>query len=185
MIMGSPTLALFYLSSLAGFVMVAGGVWLIYKEKLYIDKESREITEIEIPMFGKFRTNVPALMLFALGFVPLIFPMWRLSRELDKVHLLGSVEGAVMGNPVQVLAVAGTETLRNAREFELILPKDVAQSSYTLIYIQGSAIFEDHVQLKEEMDGKVHAPSHLVHPLPDPVKYAPNLPAVSPDFGSH
>ena len=50
---------LYYLCSVAGLVMVVGGIWLIYKEKIFIDRETKQITEIEIPGGWKFRTNIP------------------------------------------------------------------------------------------------------------------------------
>jgi hypothetical protein len=65
---------LYYLSSFAGLVMVAGGIWLLYKQKIYIDSESKQVIEVELPI-GKFKTNLPVLVLFALGFVPLIYPL--------------------------------------------------------------------------------------------------------------
>ena len=34
-------------------------IWLIYKEKIFIDRETKQITEIEIPGGWKFRTNIP------------------------------------------------------------------------------------------------------------------------------
>jgi hypothetical protein len=42
-------MVLFFMSTLAGFVMIAGGIWLIYKEKIYIDRESNKPVEVKLP----------------------------------------------------------------------------------------------------------------------------------------
>ncbi|MEA2599876.1 MAG: hypothetical protein QOF89_868 [Acidobacteriota bacterium] len=42
--MDTNALPLYYLSSFAGLIMVVGGIWLIYKEKIYIDSESKQVS---------------------------------------------------------------------------------------------------------------------------------------------
>jgi hypothetical protein len=42
-------MVLFFLSTIAGFVMIVGGMWLVYKEKIYIDRESKQPISIELP----------------------------------------------------------------------------------------------------------------------------------------
>src|SRR5215813_1014704 len=81
---------LLYLCSLAGFSMVVGGIWLIYKEKIYIDRESKQVTEVKTPL-GSFKTNIPALVLFALGFVPLIYPIVKSTELASEVKIIGKI----------------------------------------------------------------------------------------------
>lgn len=71
-------MVLFFMSTLAGFVMIAGGIWLIYKEKIYIDRESNKPVEVKLPVGFSFSSNYPALALFALGFFPLVYPFHEL-----------------------------------------------------------------------------------------------------------
>jgi hypothetical protein len=66
---------LFLMTALAGFIMVVGGIWLIYKEKIYIDRESQKPIEIKLPGNFSFTSNYPALALFVLGFFPLMYPL--------------------------------------------------------------------------------------------------------------
>ena len=40
----------YYLSSFVGLVMVVGGIWLLYKEKIYIDSEWKQVAAIETPI---------------------------------------------------------------------------------------------------------------------------------------
>jgi hypothetical protein len=136
------TLPLYYLSSLAGLGMVLGGIWLTYKQKIYINAESKEVTEIETPI-GKFRTNVPALALFALGFVPLIYPMIHSSQLREEVSLAGDIDGIGSHVPIDVLAVVRSETRYGPGKFHLAVPMGKGlESQYKVFYIMGTTIVD-------------------------------------------
>ena len=81
--METSLIPLFYLCSIARVVLVAGGTWLIYKQKICLDRESKEVAKIESPI-GKFKNNVPALVLMALGSVPRILPILRTEIPLRR-----------------------------------------------------------------------------------------------------
>lgn len=88
---------LFFMTALAGFVMIAGGMWLIYKEKIYIDRESNKPIEVKLPGNFSFTSNYPALALFALGFFPLVYPFHELPQLtkyilVRKVKFKGSIQ---------------------------------------------------------------------------------------------
>jgi hypothetical protein len=57
-------IALYYMCSTAGLVMIGGGIWLNYKQKIYIDREWKRPVEINTPR-GNFKSNYPALVVFA------------------------------------------------------------------------------------------------------------------------
>lgn len=82
--------------------MVVVGIWLIYQQKIYIDAESKQVTEIETPI-GKFRTNLPALVLFAFGFVPLVYPIVQAKSFAQKLETCGDMEAGAF--PVNVYAI--------------------------------------------------------------------------------
>ena len=84
-------IVLFLITALAGFIMIAGGMWLIYKEKIYIDRESNQPIEVKLPGNFSFRSNYPALALFALGFFPLVYPFHELP-VLTKYVLVRNVK---------------------------------------------------------------------------------------------
>jgi hypothetical protein len=152
--MENSIIPLYYLCSIAGFIMVVGGIWLIYKQKIYIDRESKQVTEIETPI-GKFKTNIPALVLFALGFVPLIYPIVKMSeftKEITKeVKIVGNVKSSV--HPVQVYAVLQMDSLIQDRDFSLWVPSSF--SEYRIIYITGNSVSEDLVDLQKKKSGEI------------------------------
>ena len=153
---------LYYLSSLAGLIMVAGGIWLLYKQKIYIDKESSQVTEIETPL-GKFKTNIPALVLFALGFIPLIYPIVQSSGFAEEVRIMGNVKASTF--PVQVYAVIKSDSLLENRDFSLLVPVLKGGSEeYKIIYIAGSIILEDRADLTKKQNEELHLQAKEIFP---------------------
>jgi hypothetical protein len=119
-----PRMALYYASALAGFVMVVGGIWLIYKEKIYIDRESQQPIEIQSPL-GTFKSNYPALTLFALGFFPLVYPIYSVNNltqyvRVETIPIKGPVD--VSAYPAFVFAVREEATVRSRGEFRVQVP---------------------------------------------------------------
>lgn len=147
---------LYYLCEVGGLVMIGGGILLIYKEKIYIDRETKQVTEVEVPFFGKLKTNVPALALFALGFIPLIYPLIGIRTAYLRVR--GSVSSQL--RPVFVYAVVEVRALENGNgEFDLPIPV-LQNPSYTpeVVYVAGTdPILVRHysVQMDEQNKGVI------------------------------
>lgn len=145
--------ALYYMCSFAGLVMVVGGIWLVYKQKIYLDHEGKTVTEIETPI-GKFKTNYPALVLFALGFIPLIYPMAKSSGIAEQIRIRGSVKSDV--HPVFIYASTWSDALQQDREFSLSLPKlHDAGENYKVVYIAGDTVLDDPIDLADSKQGEV------------------------------
>ena len=173
----SSIIPLYYLSSLAGLVMVVGGIWLLYKEKIYIDSESKQVTETETPI-GKFKTNLPALVLFALGFIPLSYPIYQCAGIRSQLSLKGRVEGDAF--PVQVYAVVGTDSLNQPREFSLRVPE---LQDYKILYVvPGEPVVDYQPDVREAKEGELRVPlAKLVASRKE--RYKPNdLQPVPPEF---
>jgi hypothetical protein len=159
--------------SFAGLIMVGGGIWLIYKEKIYIDRESKQVTEIETP-FGKFKTNIPALALFILGFFPLIYPLYATTNllhvKLVKIH--GEVRGNVF--PVLVHAIIKSDPLQQEREFVLNLPLfDNTSGDYRILYVAGNILMEDMIDLNKAKGGEIELSAKDINFTLK--KYEPNI----------
>lgn len=168
---------LYLLCSLAGFIMVAGGIWLIYKQKIYIDRESKQVTEIETPM-GKFKTNVPALVLFALGFFPLVFPIYRIEKLGKEIPVTGNLKADVF--PVMVYAVVRSDTLLGPGGYSLQVP-GAGGGECKILYVAGSSVAEARADLTELKDGKVVLPEKEILAVV-PAYKANALPPVPSEF---
>jgi hypothetical protein len=137
-------MVLFFMSTLAGFVMIAGGVWLIYKEKIYIDRESNKPVEVKLPGGFSFSSNYPALALFALGFFPLVYPFHELPL-LTKYILVRNVKikGLVQSDEYPALVYAAGipyPVEKTEAGFNIAVPVTKADEEYRVLLI-----VNDHV----------------------------------------
>ncbi len=170
---------LYYLSSLAGLIMVAGGIWLLYKQKIYIDKESEQVTEIETPI-GKFKTNIPALVLFALGFFPLIYPIVKSAGFAEEIRIKGNVKATTF--PVQVYAVIKSDSLLENRDFSLLVPiLKNAGEEYKVIYVAGNIVLEDRADVQKKLDGEIQLKAKEIVPV-NTETFEPNVSPVPAEF---
>jgi hypothetical protein len=173
-----PRIALYYLTSLAGLVMVVGGIWLIYKEKIYIDRESKEPIEIESPL-GKFKSNYPALALFALGFFPLWYSLHAINNmdifvKVEQVGIHGPIEASTY--PVLVYAVRAHDSLNAKREFSVRVPYlGKGEDDYKLLLIvNGHVLSEAAVNRKAStLEATVTFQPLVVEPSPYEPHVAP------------
>jgi hypothetical protein len=109
---------LYYIASVAGAIMVVGGMWLLYTQKIYIDRVTNKVTNVETPL-GSFSTNVPALVLFVIGFVPLLWPIYY-SKDMSRmIRVNGNVESS---DQITVYAVVQTKTLPKGGAFTIPIP---------------------------------------------------------------
>ncbi len=145
---------LYYFCSFAGLVMVVGGIWLVYKEKIVIDRESKQVTEIETPL-GKFKTNLPALVLFALGFVPLIFPIVRSVGYSTEMRIQCRVTSGA--HPVTIYAVVTKDVLQGDGVYNLHVPAPFGRpADYRVMYVvSGETNSEDLVDASTQQNGTV------------------------------
>lgn len=170
---------LYYLSSFAGLVMVVGGIWLLYSQKIYIDSQSKEVTEIEIPFMGKLRTNTPALALFALGFIPLIYPMFQLAGMAKEVKIRGNVKANA--HPILVYAVANSDSVTQDGPFSIRVPVLGNAGDYKILYLVGNKTEQVIVDLKTQQSGVIDLKEKVITLLETP-KYEGNVPPSPSEF---
>ena len=150
-ILGVTPEPLYYISAIAGLVMVVGGIWLIFKEKIYIDRETKTVTEIETPFGFKFKTNIPALIIFVMGLLALFYPIVKSAPGIAEVRFQGEVNSQIFPKsetPIAVYAVVVSDTIRNPRSFNLRVPFLGNDYEYKVLYVVGEALQEEPVLLK-------------------------------------
>jgi hypothetical protein len=170
--------ALYYLVAVAGFVMVVGGMWLIAKQKIYIDRESKQPVEIKLPLGVSVKSNYPALALFVLGFFPLVYPLQQINTlteyvTVDTVRIKGLVEADAY--PALVYASRAQDVLNKNGEFRVPVPflgkQDRAEYRMLLI-VNGRVLDEAHAERKESgEDIEVKFRRVVV----EPARYTPNV----------
>jgi hypothetical protein len=136
---------LYYLVALAGFVMVVGGMWLLWKERIYLDKESKQPISVKTPL-GEFSSNYPALALFALGFFPLIYPIYTINSltEYQKVETV-TVHGIAKGpsDAIIVYATRAEDSAGTNGKFRFTLPfLERDETQYKLLMIANNQVLD-------------------------------------------
>jgi hypothetical protein len=129
-------------------------MYLIYKEKIYLDRETKAPIEVETPL-GKFKTNVPALVLFFFGFVFLTTPVYKLWNFNKNIKVTGSLKSTK--HPIDIFAVVETESIPRDGRFAIGVPALFDQSKeYKIIYSLGNIIVDhDPVKLKNAKGDEV------------------------------
>ena len=89
------TYVLYIACSLAGLIMIVGGIWLLAKQKIYLDRETKEPIDVELPGGMKVKANSPALALFLVGFIPLLYPVYKLNPEKYRVVQTANLTGSI------------------------------------------------------------------------------------------
>ncbi len=142
-----PKWFLYYLPSVIGGIMLVGGIYLLAKKKIYLDKTTKEVTDIELPFGLKVKTNVPALVYFAFGLALMIWPMLNAgSITVQKCVIRGQVHADT--HPVQVYAVIKWDSLVQDGAFSFPVPRLFeAGECYKILYVCQNLVAEDLADL--------------------------------------
>lgn len=82
----TPLTLILSLSMFIALLMTAGGIWLMSRQKVVVD-DAGNVTDIEIPFFGKLKTNAPGVVAFFLGAALAGYAVNKAPTELDKIPL--------------------------------------------------------------------------------------------------
>lgn len=137
---------------IAGIIMIGGALFLLFKEKIYLDSQTSQPTSVEIPFFGKLKTNAPALVIFALGVVAVAYPLHF--DHLNYLKVTGTVESNI--RPVVVYVVSSQSTVGNGSNLEVALPQ-LPSKDYTpyVILVAGNIVDYVPVELSAAKNGVI------------------------------
>ncbi len=128
----------YILSSTAGLVMVIGSLLLLWKGRIVLDTHGKSMSRLELPGGIKFGTQFPVLVMFFLGVVLLIYPVYQarnicpdLSLHKQKIPEIVTITGQVKTDkPIDVYACVAEQ---KAATDNISLPVPyVSDRSYTL-----------------------------------------------------
>lgn len=186
-------MVLYFLIAIAGFVMVVGGMWLIYKQKIYIDRESGHPITIELPGNLKFSSNYPALALFALGFIPLIYPVHELPnlteyKKVQHVQIRGVIhsdEGRKLVQPnvstvVYAAKVPSYPLMKSDEEFSLDEPVISGKGDYQLMLVVNGHVVDYQKASAKDGSNQITVEFHPVDI--EPAAYSGEVQPVPPEY---
>ena len=156
------TLGLFYVSGFTGAAIIIGGIWLIFKEKIYIDKETKHPIGFELPLLGKFKSNTPALALFFIGAFLIVYPIWKRPAPAD-LHLEGEIKNDT-DYPFEVYAAVEAESVSNRRPFSIRVPELAGdRDEYKLLYLtRDNRFYEERVPVKNIKTREISLKTHEI-----------------------
>jgi hypothetical protein len=149
---------LFYLCSAGGLLMIFGAIWLLSKEKLFLDAQTKEVLFVELPFLGKVRTNAPTVFLIVLGVTAIFYPVY-VSKETVANTRYYQIEQKVISDahPVTVYLVVHEQNLE--QDGPIIFPMPALNDqSYApeLIYVTGMGTSGHRpIPLNEEHQGVI------------------------------
>lgn len=152
--------ALYAACSLAGLVMVVGGIWLLAKQKVYLDHETKQPIEVEMPGGIRLKANSPALALFLIGFVPLLYPVQKLNPKnyhvVENTRISGSFDPQT--DAVVVYASVAQDPLQpHERKFSLTAPFVADEDAdYKMLLISNNFVLgETRATRKDSKNGEI------------------------------
>lgn len=137
---------------MAGIIMILGALVLLFKEKIYLNAETKEPMSVDVPFFGKLKVNSPALGIFILGILAVAYPL-----HFDHLNYV-TATGKVKSNTYPVIAyvTSGEGTIGTATDLEISVPKlPVKDYKPNVVLIAGNAIGYAHVSLDDAKNGVV------------------------------
>jgi len=108
-----PRFVLSLLSAAGGFLVVSGGLYLIAKQKNVTDAAGSTI-EVDIPLFGRIKTNYPSAVALVLGAGLIWYPLSTWPKATETLPVRGKI--TFKGGPPAETAtvIAGTVAVPGA-----------------------------------------------------------------------
>lgn len=167
--------ALLYLISFAGFVMITGGMWLLHEQKIYIDKESNQPIEVSLPGDLKFKSNYPALALFVLGFFPLVYPTSQFTKLPEYPHVVRIKLQGIPNNGIYPAAVYASvkpqAVVQDGDSFSVEVPfvGDATDQEYKVLLVANKQLLDTQTITNEVKGGRTTIPVNFT-----PARIAPS-----------
>lgn len=131
---------LLYTTQVAGIVLLVMTMILVAKRRIYFDAESKAVTEVELPFFGKVKTQAPALVLVLVGAVMVLVPLQKMGADTATVE--GTIDSG--GRAVTVLVVPVPHYQQSVTgDFTLPVPLLSERVAYRVKYIVDNRVVQD------------------------------------------
>jgi hypothetical protein len=149
---------LLYICAFAGLVIVLGSLTLLWKGRILVDSTQREISEVELPLGFKLKTQQPILVMFLFGSFLLAMPIYMVRNRLNGIPRV-AVSGQVKNDPAAVGRLKAYAIIANSdvtSEVKFYLPQ-LEDTPYLVRYYDTmeppSFVFDQLVDLNEVAEG--------------------------------
>lgn len=153
----SPGLPILYICAVGGFVLVLLCFWLLLKRRASLDGETKQVTEIELPLGLKIKSPTPVVVLIFIGASLMMFATYEVRQFGEEVSVDGSVSGG--GTSIELYASVASQSLPRGGAFSLPLPVTHPNRKYTLLYAV------DGVLVSHQIIDPASSPSKALEPI--------------------
>lgn len=144
---GSEPLLL-VISQAAGLVLLIGTMLLVGFRRIYFDSKTKRLTEVQLPIFGKIKTQAPAIVLIFVGAFLVVYPLTR--ARPDMATVVGEVDTGNRPVTVRIVAIPQFQTtLQKSGKYHLPVPL-LKDNLYRVEYIVDDVIIADQEVMLEQ-----------------------------------
>ena len=160
---------LLYICAFAGMLMMLGSLLLLWKGRIVFDSVKGEISEVELPLGFKIKTQQPILVMFLFGSFLLAMPIYMVKGRLNgipRIAISGQVQNNVGLRTLQAYAVIDDKNVTSEVKFYLPQLEDI---SYHIIYRDPENfvfVFDELVDVNQAADGTLRLQVFDVTNLP-------------------
>ncbi len=137
-------MSLLWICQGAGVVILVATIFLLYKGRIYLDSESKQPIEYEIPWFGKFKSQNPVLMMMVLGAVMVSGPALRGQPATEMVDVEAEIQ--TDGRPILTQFVevpAFQNTKQTSGKFSMSLPRLSSGVTYRAQFLVDKRLIDE------------------------------------------
>jgi hypothetical protein len=128
----SSGLPILYLCAIGGLFTIVFSFWLLWKQRIFLDSTSKEITEIELLLGIKVKTSLPVILLILIGGALLMYSVNEVQQLGREVTVDGTVSGTATS--VELFASVASQSVPQGGDFSFQLPVTFPARKYTLLY---------------------------------------------------
>jgi len=139
----SPGLPILYICAIGGFLIIAASFLLLWKRRIFLDRTTKEVTEIELPLGIKAKSQAPVILLILIGGVLMMFSVVEVQKFGEEVTVNGQVNGSPTS--VELYASVASQALPRGGKFSLPLPLTHPSRTYTLLYAVGGTVIDSRL----------------------------------------
>jgi hypothetical protein len=143
-----------------GAILLVFTLFLLYKGRVYLDKETRQPIEFEFPVIGKVKSQSPAFLMILVGAAMVVAPIpWR---DPPKYPLEGEISAGDKSVTMQIVAVPHYQlTQHGPGRFEIRIPQ-LSDASYRAQFLIDKRVVLDQEARLE--NGRFRLPAFSWNP---------------------
>lgn len=138
-----PRLLIYILCIVGGFILLIGGLILVAKKKVLIDPATGAVVDIEVPVLGKLKTNIPGIAFFVLGCALVVYPTYQVDRLSPVFKITGRADAG--GEILNVYVALRPDIIeKEKKEFLIQAPYSEHAPKYEVLYISPYGVVSHH-----------------------------------------